>query len=103
MALADEVGIEALTIRRLATAPGTKPMTIYATSRQEEETVEGVLERVLVESSGPRPMAIGLAPSDNDACRPEPLPADTLGLRHSWRLEHHPAPRPWATSTELWI
>lgn len=53
VALADEVGIEALTIRKLATAIGTKPMTIYRHVPSKEEIVDGMVERVFAEIERP--------------------------------------------------
>jgi AcrR family transcriptional regulator len=46
VALADEVGIEALTIRKLATVIGTKPMSIYRHIASKEEILDGMVERV---------------------------------------------------------
>ena len=53
VALADEVGIEALTIRKLATAIGTKPMTIYRHVPSKEAIVDGMVERVFAEIERP--------------------------------------------------
>jgi len=46
LALADESGLEALTIRKLATALGVTPMALYWHFRGKEELFEGVVERV---------------------------------------------------------
>ena len=46
VALADEIGIEALTIRKLAAALGTKPMTIYYHVPSKEEIIDGMVEIV---------------------------------------------------------
>ena len=51
--LADEIGIEALTIRKLATALGTKPMTIYHYVSSKEEIIDGMVERVFAEIERP--------------------------------------------------
>ena len=44
--LADEIGIEAFTIRKLALALGVKPMTIYHHVASKEEILDGMVERV---------------------------------------------------------
>jgi TetR/AcrR family transcriptional regulator, tetracycline repressor protein len=46
LALADESGLEALTIRRLATELGVTPMALYWHFRGKEELFDGVVERV---------------------------------------------------------
>ncbi|MGI9643371.1 MAG: TetR/AcrR family transcriptional regulator [Acidimicrobiia bacterium] len=51
--LADEIGIEAFTIRKLATALGTKPMTIYHYVSSKEEIIDGMIERVFSEIEKP--------------------------------------------------
>ncbi|MGI9529177.1 MAG: TetR/AcrR family transcriptional regulator [Acidimicrobiia bacterium] len=53
VALADEIGIEALTIRKLAAALDTKPMTIYHYVSSKEEIVDGMVERVFSEIDTP--------------------------------------------------
>jgi AcrR family transcriptional regulator len=46
LALADESGLESLTIRKLATELGVTPMALYWHFRGKEELFEGVVERV---------------------------------------------------------
>jgi AcrR family transcriptional regulator len=53
VALADEVGIEALTIRKLATAMGTKPMSIYRHLPSKESIIDGMVDRVFAEIERP--------------------------------------------------
>ena len=53
--LADEIGIEALTIRRLAEALGTKPMTIYYHVPSKDEIVDGMVEIVFSQIEKPPP------------------------------------------------
>lgn len=53
VALADEIGIERFTIRRLAEALGVKPMTIYHHVPSKEEIVDGMVDRVFAEITLP--------------------------------------------------
>ncbi|MGB9358825.1 MAG: TetR/AcrR family transcriptional regulator [Acidimicrobiia bacterium] len=53
VALADEIGIEALTIRKLAASLGTKPMTIYHYVSSKGEIVDGMVDRVFSEIEKP--------------------------------------------------
>jgi TetR/AcrR family transcriptional regulator, tetracycline repressor protein len=46
LALADESGLEALTIRKLATELGVTPMALYWHFRGKDELLEGLVERV---------------------------------------------------------
>ncbi|MEX1296721.1 MAG: TetR/AcrR family transcriptional regulator C-terminal domain-containing protein [Candidatus Limnocylindrales bacterium] len=47
--LVDDIGIEAFTIRRLATALGTKPMTIYHYVASKDEIIDGMVDLVFAE------------------------------------------------------
>jgi AcrR family transcriptional regulator len=58
VALADEVGMDRFTIRRLADAIGVKPMTIYHHVPNKEAIVDGMVDRVFNE--------IDLPPADLD-------------------------------------
>lgn len=53
VALADEIGIEAFTIRKLADALGTRPMTIYHHVPGKEAIVDGMVDRVFAEIDRP--------------------------------------------------
>ena len=79
VALADDVGIDALTIRRLATALGTKPMSIYRHVPSKEQIIDGMVERVFAEIERP--------PADGDwidALRRRCLSAKAALNRHPW-------------------
>ena len=79
VALADEVGIEALTIRKLATAIDTKPMSIYRHVASKEDIVDGMVERVFAEIQRP--------PTDHDwldALRQRCISAKAALNRHPW-------------------
>ncbi len=49
VALADEIGIDAFTIRKLADALDVKPMTIYHHLPNKEAIVDGMVDRVFAE------------------------------------------------------
>lgn len=53
VALADEVGLDAFTMRRLAAALDTKPMTIYHHVPSKEEILDGMVDRVFAEITLP--------------------------------------------------
>ena len=53
LAVADEEGLEALTIRRLATDLGVTPMALYWHFQDKERLLDGVAERVLSEVTLP--------------------------------------------------
>ncbi len=81
MALADRIGVHTLTIRRLADALDTKPMTIYHHLPNKEAILDGMVERVFAEIDRP--------PIDLDwkaAMRHRCLSArEVLGL-HPWAV-----------------
>ena len=53
--LADEIGIEQFTMRRLAAALGVKPMTIYHHVPGKEQIIDGVVDMVFAEIALPPP------------------------------------------------
>jgi len=55
VALADETGIEQLTIRRLADALDVKPMTIYHHVPNKEAIIDGMVDLVFAEIEAPDP------------------------------------------------
>ncbi len=79
MALADEIGIEAFTIRKLAEALDTKPMTIYHHIPNKEAIIDGMVDRVFSEIDRP--------PTDLDwrsAIRHRCVSAREVLARHPW-------------------
>lgn len=90
--LADEIGIEALTIRKLAEALGTKPMTIYHHVPSKDEIVDGMVEIVFSEIATP--------PEDEDwkpAMRIRCVSAREVINRHRWAaplMESRTSPGP---------
>ncbi len=53
VALADEIGAEALTIRKLADHLGTKPMSIYHHVANKDAILDGMVDRVFAEIEVP--------------------------------------------------
>ncbi len=77
--LADAIGIDALTIRKLATAMGTKPMSIYRHVPSKDEIVDGMVDRVFAEIERPSPDEDWL-----DALRQRCVSARAALNRHPW-------------------
>ena len=79
MALADEVGLDGFTIRKLADAIGVKPMTIYHHVPNKEAIIDGMVDLVFSE--------IELPPDDLDwrqAIERRARSARGVLARHSW-------------------
>ncbi|MFZ0627430.1 MAG: TetR/AcrR family transcriptional regulator [Acidimicrobiia bacterium] len=77
--LADEIGIEALTIRKLAERLGVGAMTIYHHVPSKEEIIDGMVEIVFTEIENP--------PTDVDwktAMRHRCMAARLVLNRHTW-------------------
>ena len=92
VALADEIGIEAFTIRKLATALDSKPMTIYHHVANKEAILDGMVDLVFDEIDRP--------PTDIDwkpAMRQRALSARAVLARHPWAaplMESRTSPGP---------
>lgn len=92
LALADRIGLEALTIRRLADELGVKPMTIYHYVPSKDAIVDGMVERVFAE--------IDLPPEDlpwTQAVRVRCLSSRHALTRHPWAaplMESRTSPGP---------
>jgi len=81
MALADDVGIQNMTIRRLAASLDVKPMTIYHHIPNKAAILDGMVDRVFAE--------ISLPPTDTDwktAIRVRSESARTVIARHPWAV-----------------
>ncbi len=79
VALADEIGIEALTMRKLAESLEVKPMSIYHHVSSKEEILDGMVDVVFSE--------IDLPPDDLDwqeAIRQRCVSARAVLNRHPW-------------------
>ena len=77
--IADEVGIEPLTLRKLAAALGVKPMSIYHHVANKDEILDGMVDTVFGE--------IELPPPDLDwkaAMRVRAVSAREVLARHRW-------------------
>lgn len=79
VALADEIGMHSFTIRKLATALDTKPMTIYHHMPNKEAIVDGMVDQVFSE--------IDLPPQDEHwkvAIATRAHSARAALMRHPW-------------------
>ncbi len=79
IALADEIGVDALTIRRLAEALGTKPMTIYHHLPGKDAILDAMVDEVFAEMEKP-PVGIGWKPAIRQRC----ISARQVLARHPW-------------------
>ncbi len=79
LALADEIGIEDLTIRRLADALEVKPMTIYHHVANKEAIIDGMVDLVFGEIELPDPDLPW-----RDAIRRRCASALSVLARHRW-------------------
>jgi AcrR family transcriptional regulator len=81
VALADVIGVDALTIRKLAAAIDTKPMSIYHYVANKEAIIDGMVDMVFSE--------IDLPKTDVDwksAIRQRSASARTVLSRHPWAV-----------------
>jgi AcrR family transcriptional regulator len=79
IALADEVGIESFTIRRLADALGASPMSVYHYVSSKDEIIDGMVDLVFSE--------IALPPEDvawKEAITVRCHSARSVLVRHPW-------------------
>ena len=79
VALADEVGLEALSMRRLAEALGVVPMALYKHVANKDELLDGMVDVVIGEIAAVVPGA-----GWKDAVRLRVLSARQALLRHPW-------------------
>ena len=79
VALADEIGVDAFTIRKLADALDTKPMTIYHHLDSKDAIVDGMVDRVFAEIERP-PAELGW----KDGMRRRCVSAREVLRRHWW-------------------
>lgn len=79
MSLADEIGVEAFTIRKLADALGTKPMSIYHHVPSKDAILDGIVDRVFAEIDRP-PVDLDWKPAIHRRCRS----AREVLARHRW-------------------
>ncbi|UVJ41449.1 TetR/AcrR family transcriptional regulator C-terminal domain-containing protein [Arthrobacter sp. CJ23] len=79
VALADEVGIEALSMRRLAQELGVVPMALYKHVANKEELLDGMVDTIVGEIDPPVPDAHW-----KSAVRLRVLSARRALLRHPW-------------------
>lgn len=79
VALADEIGVDAFTIRKLADALDTRPMTIYHHLASKDAILDGMVDRVFAQIDRP-PAELGW----KDAMRHRCLSAREVLSRHWW-------------------
>lgn len=79
MALADEIGVDGLTIRKLAEHLDTKPMTIYHHVANKEAIVDGIVDRVFAEIDAP-PTELGWKAAIRHRC----VSARAVLADHPW-------------------
>ena len=79
VALADDIGVEALTMRKLAEALDVKPMTIYHHVDNKEQIIDGMVDSVFAEIDLP-PAELGW----KQAIRARCLSARAVLSRHKW-------------------
>ncbi|MDO8106364.1 TetR/AcrR family transcriptional regulator [Isoptericola sp. b441] len=92
LALADEIGVEAFTMRRLAAALGTKPMSIYYHVPGKEEILDGIVDLVFGEIEAP-PTSLPWTEAMRRRCRS----AREVLRRHPWApplMESRTSPGP---------
>lgn len=81
MLLADRIGVAALTIRALAEALDTKPMTIYHHVPNKDAILDGMVDRVFAEIDRP-PVDLPLKPALRQRC----VSARAVLARHPWAV-----------------
>lgn len=80
--LADDGGLDAMSMRRLADALGVTPMALYKHVRDREELVDAMLDRVVASIAEPRP---GMP--WKQSLRERILAARAALLQHPWARE----------------
>jgi AcrR family transcriptional regulator len=79
LAMADEVGLEALTMRRLANVLGFEAMSLYHYAANKDDIVDGIVDLVVREIELPSPMG-----DWKTAIRASAVSAHQVLRRHPW-------------------
>jgi AcrR family transcriptional regulator len=91
VALADELGLEAFSMRRLAEELGVVPMALYKHVANKEELLDGMVDLVFAEIASP-----SSGPDWKGELRRRALSARAALKRHSWAIGlmevRHPGP-----------
>jgi AcrR family transcriptional regulator len=82
--LADETGIESLTMRKLARGLGVEAMTLYYYVANKEEILAGIVDLVVSEIESPGEGPDGHAVSWKDSLRRSAISAHEVLMRHRW-------------------
>ncbi len=83
MELADEAGLESLTMRSLAVALGVKPMSVYYYVAKKSEILDGLVDRVFAEADSARSRQDD---SWQRAMRERAMTMRSVLGRHRWAL-----------------
>ncbi len=93
VALADEIGLEAFSMRGLAQELGVVPMALYKHVANKEELLDGMVDIVFSEIRSPNPSG---AEDWRSALRRRAISAREALKRHSWAIglmeSRHPGP-----------
>ena len=84
LALADQIGMDKFTIRKLATELDTKPMTIYHHVPNKDAIIDGMVDLVFAEIDLHHTVGRGKTQLHRGRVRLEQHWVATLGLPHSW-------------------
>ena len=95
VALADEVGIEALSMRRLAQELGVVPMALYKHVANKEELLDGMVDALVSEIDPPSPVQAGRTPYGCGCSRHAGAPAASLGPPGAGIPHQQDAGGPW--------
>jgi AcrR family transcriptional regulator len=82
IALADDGGVEALSMRKLAEELGVKAMSLYNHVANKEDLLDGILDAALAEIAAPRPDA-----DWRTQIREIAVSAHETMLKHSWAAD----------------
>ena len=99
VALADEAGIEALSMRKLAEELGVVPMALYKHVAGKEELLDGMVDIVIGEVGPPAGGAAGRARSGSGSSRPGARCSATPGRPGPSSRERIRRRRYWPIST----
>ncbi|MGB7250616.1 MAG: TetR/AcrR family transcriptional regulator [Phormidesmis sp.] len=77
--LADENGLEALSMRKLAQALGVKAMSLYNHIANRDDVIDGIVDSIVSEIEVPKPGV-----DWKEAMRRRAISAHKVLLRHSW-------------------
>ena len=80
VALADDAGIDALSMRRLAQDLGVVPMALYKHVASKDELLDGMVDVVIGEIDLPDPDLDWKTPSGSGSCPPDGRSPPSVGI-----------------------